>query len=299
MTQQSISVPLPSSQYGGATRKALRAMLRFVRRKPLGAFGAFLILALLVMSLTAPWIAPYHYQLTDVPNRLQGSSPEHWLGTDRLGRDVMSRLIWASQTTVIISFGAVAMLALAAAAIGIISGYLRGWADILLQRFVDISQSFPTLIALIILVSLMGNGRLQLIIVLGLLGADSTSRVVRSKVLSITAEPYIEAARVIGAPGWRIMLRHILPNVFPTIFVLAAVRLGGIVLTEASLSFLGFGTPPPFPTWGAMLQDAIGSAASHPMMAVWPGLAIALAVFGFNLLGDALRDVMDPRLRGR
>src|SRR5690606_3811790 len=119
-----------------------------VRRKPLGAFGGFLIVALLVISVTAPWIAPYHYQVTDVPNRLQGSSWEHWLGTDRLGRDVLSRLIWASQTTVIISFGAVGMLAVAAAAIGILSGYLRGWVDIVLQRFVDISQSFPTLIAL-------------------------------------------------------------------------------------------------------------------------------------------------------
>jgi len=274
-------------------------LLRFSKRKPLGAFGGFLIVFLLFLAFNASWIAPYHYQTTDVVNRLQGSSSDHWLGTDRLGRDVMSRLIWASQTTVIISFGAATLLGITAATLGIISGYFRGWVDIIVQRFVDIWQSFPTLIALIVIVSIVGNGRIQLMCVLGLLTAAGTSRVVRSKALSVTAEPYIEAARVIGAPGWRIMVRHILPNVFPTVFVLAAVRLGGIVLTEASLSFLGFGTPPPFPTWGAMLQDATASAASHPLMAIWPGLAIASAVFGFNLLGDALRDVLDPRMRGR
>lgn len=299
MTQESVAVSIPASRPGAGLSKVPSKLWRFTRRKPLGAFGGFLILFLLFLALTAPWIAPYHYQTTDVVNRLQGSSADHWLGTDRLGRDVMSRLIWASQTTVIISFGAAILLGIAAATIGILSGYFRGWVDIVLQRFVDIWQAFPTLIALIVIVSIIGNGRFQLILVLGLITAAGTSRVVRSKALSVCAEPYIEAARVVGAPGWRIMLMHILPNVFPTVFVLSAVRLGGIVLTEASLSFLGFGTPPPFPTWGAMLQDSLASAASHPMMAIWPGLAIAAAVFGFNLLGDALRDVLDPRMRGR
>jgi peptide/nickel transport system permease protein len=299
MTQDSVAVSIPARREGFSVGKVGSGLLRFARRKPLGAFGGFLIIFLLFLAFTAPWVAPYHYQSTDVVNRLQGSSADHWLGTDRLGRDIMSRLIWASQTTVIISFGAALLLGVASAVVGIVSGYFRGWIDILIQRFVDIWQAFPTLIALIVIVSIIGNGRFQLILVLGLLTAAGSSRIVRSKALSITAEPYIEAARVIGAPGWRIMVRHIFPNVFPTVFVLAAVRLGSIVLTEASLSFLGFGTPPPFPTWGAMLQDSLASAASHPMMAIWPGLAIASAVFGFNLLGDALRDVLDPRMRGR
>jgi peptide/nickel transport system permease protein len=299
MTQDSVAVSIPARRSGKSFSGAANGLLRFARRKPLGAFGGFLIIFLLLLAVTAPVVAPYHYQATDVVNRLQGSSADHWLGTDRLGRDIMSRLIWASQTTVIISFGAAALLGIAAAFIGIVSGYYRGWVDIVLQRFVDIWQAFPTLIALIVIVSIIGNGRFQLILVLGLLTAAGTSRVVRSKALSVGSEQYIEAARVIGAPGWRIMVKHILPNVFPTVFVLSAVRLGGIVLTEASLSFLGFGTPPPFPTWGAMLQDSLASAASHPMMAVWPGVAIASAVFGFNLLGDALRDVLDPRMRGR
>lgn len=299
MTQDAVAVSIPQQRRGFTVSAIPSKLLRFAKRKPLGAFGGFLIVFLLTLSLTAPWVAPYHYQTTDVVNRLQGTTWDHWLGTDRLGRDIMSRLIWASQTTVIISFGAATLLGIAAATIGIVSGYFRGIVDIVLQRFVDIWQSFPTLIALIVIVSIIGNGRFQLIAVLGLITAAGTSRVVRSKALSVTAEQYIEAAKVIGAPGYRIMLRHIFPNVFPTVFVLAAVRLGGIVLTEASLSFLGFGTPPPFPTWGAMLQDSLASAASHPMMAIWPGLAIAMAVFGFNLLGDALRDVLDPRMRGR
>lgn len=270
---------------------------RFCRRQPLGAVGAVLILALIVVGLLAPLLAPYGYSQAVVSERLQAPSTRHLLGTDALGRDSLSRIIYGARSTIYISFGATLLMLVVSAGLGIVSAYYTGWFDTLIQRLVDIWLSFPLIVLALVTISIFGGGIIQLIIVLGLLTAAGSSRVIRSKALSITSQPFVEAARTVGATDLRILYAHILPNVVPTVIVLSAVRLGAIVLTEASLSFLGFGVPPPFPSWGQMLQDSVAKAASHPWLAVWPGLAISLAVFGYNMLGDALRDELDPRLR--
>jgi peptide/nickel transport system permease protein len=188
---------------------------------------------------------------------------------------------------------------LLASFVGITSGYFGGWFDILFQRLVDAWQSFPWLVILLSLIAVLQPGLLTLIVAIGILSASGSSRIIRSATLSVKEHPYVEAARAVGASHTRIILRHILPNVFAVMIIVATIGLGGVILAESALSFLGFGVPPPFPSWGEMLS---GSARMYmhraPWLAIWPGVAISVAVFGFNMLGDALRDVLDPRLRG-
>ncbi len=272
-------------------------LLRLCRRQPLGLLGAVLVLALIAVAAIAPAVAPYDYAETRVLERLQGPSYRHLLGTDQFGRDVFSRIIYGARPTVYISFGATLLTFVTSTAMGIVSAYYLGWFDTILQRLVDIWLSFPLIILALVTISVFGGGVVQLILVLGLLTAAGSMRVIRSKAMIINQQPFIEAAHTIGASDLRVIASHILPNVIPTAIVLSAVRLGAVVITEASLSFLGFGVPPPFPTWGQMLQDGLAKASSHPWLAFWPGLAIALTVFGYNMLGDALRDELDPRLR--
>jgi peptide/nickel transport system permease protein len=223
----------------------------------------------------------------------------HVLGTDNQGRDVLSRIIYGSRVTVVIGFGAVAISVVLSASIAIVSGYYMGWVDKIGQRVVDIFQSLPGLAVLITVFGVFGRGWLELIVVIGVVVGVPGSRIIRSQVLSVMASPYVEAARTIGAGDWRIMTRYVLPNVMALIILAATFRLGSVVLLEATLSFLGFGVPPPFPSWGQMLSlDGREFMRAAPGLAIFPGLAIGLAVFSFNLFGDALRDVWDPRLRG-
>ena len=272
---------------------------QFVRRKPLGAIGAALIILFLLLAICAQWLAPYPYDLA-VATRLQPPSFAHPFGTDANGRDLLSRIIWGARVSVTIGFGAVILSTLFAVSVGVMSGYFGGILDLLVQRVVDIWISFPALVLLVSLVAIVGPGLVSTTLVLGVLLAPGTSRVVRSAVLAMRIEPYVESARCIGAGHWRIVRRYVLPNVSAAILVLATSQLGVAILAESTLSFLGYGVPPPFPTWGAMLS---GSGRAYmlqsPWLSIWPGLAISAAVFGFNMLGDALRDVLDPRLRGR
>ena len=199
-----------------------------------------------------------------------------------------------------VGFATIVIGTLVAAAVGISSAYVGGTYDIVVQRIVDAWMSFPYLVIILSLMAVLGPGLLNLILALSLLIAAGGARVIRGAALSVMQNPYLEAARAMGSGHLRIVLRYVLPNVMATIMILATIGLGGVILAESSLSFLGFGVPPPYPSWGAMLS---GSGRSYmyraPWMAIWPGLAISLAVFGFNMLGDALRDVLDPRLRGR
>jgi peptide/nickel transport system permease protein len=212
---------------------------------------------------------------------------------------VFSRVVYGARISVTVGFGAVLISSLLAAAIGITSGYFGGRYDMLVQRVVDAWQSFPYLVVILSIMAVLGPGLLNTILALGFLGAVGASRVIRGATISVVQNTYVEAARAVGAGHLRIMARYILPNVAATIIVLATIGLGAFILAESALSFLGFGVPPPYPSWGGMLS---GSGRSFfytaPWMAVWPGAAISLAVFGFNMLGDALRDVLDPRLRG-
>lgn len=276
----------------------LRPIRRFVRNKPLGAAGGAIVILLIVIGVFADWIAPASYDDFNVRDRLLSPSLDHPFGTDEQGRDVFSRVIYGARTSVLIGFGAVAVGLIVATVIGVISGFYGGIFDMLIQRIVDIWLSFPNLIFIIFVVAIFGRSTLTLIVTLGLLISAGSSRIIRSVAIGVSQMQYVEAARAGGANDFRIMLRHILPNVVPIIIISASVQIGAVILTESSLSFLGFGPPPPFPSWGRMLQEAQTTMTSHPNLAVFPGIAITLVVYSFNMFGDALRDVLDPRLRG-
>jgi peptide/nickel transport system permease protein len=277
----------------------LLALGQFGRRKPLGALGALIVLTLLVMAGFAEWIAPYAYDQQISGARLKPPGREFLFGTDNVSRDIFSRIVYGARVSVTVGFVTVFLGNLIAATIGITSGYFRGRYDILVQRLVDAWQSFPYLIIILSLLAVLGPGMLNVILALSILVAAAASRVIRGATLSVVEHPYIEAARAMGAGHLRVILRHILPNVTATIVVVATIGLGGVILAESALSFLGFGVPPPHPSWGSMLS---GSGRTYmynaPWIAIWPGVAISMVVFGFNMLGDALRDVLDPRLRG-
>jgi peptide/nickel transport system permease protein len=283
----------------GAAARALTAVVRFCRRKPLGAVGAVIVVGLLVTAAGADWIAPYAYDEQIPGARLQPPSAAYPFGTDNVSRDVFSRIVYGSRVSVTVGFLTVLLGNGLAAVVGITSGYFRGRYDIVVQRVVDAWQSFPYLIIVLSLLAVLGPGMFNVILSLSILVAAAASRVIRSATLAVVEHPYVEAARAMGGGHLRIILRHVLPNVLATIVVVATIGLGGVILAESALSFLGYGVPPPHPSWGAMLS---GSGRTYmyqaPWMAVWPGVAISLVVFGFNMFGDALRDVLDPRLRG-
>jgi peptide/nickel transport system permease protein len=278
---------------------ALALALRFCRRKPLGAIGAVIVVGLIVMAAFADRIAPYSYDDSVPGARMKAPNAQFWMGTDNLARDIWSRVVYGARISVTIGFATVALATLLAAAIGVSSAYLGGAYDIVVQRVVDAWMSFPALVIVLSLLAALGPGLLNLILALSILGAAGASRVIRGATLSTMQSPYVEAARALGAGHVRVILRHLLPNVTATIIILATIGLGTVILAESALSFLGFGVPPPYPSWGGMLSGSGRSFMYHaPWMALWPSAAISLAVFGFNMLGDALRDVLDPRLRG-
>ena len=279
--------------------RVLRALARFARRKPLGAVGGVIVVAMLVMAVFAERIAPYGYDETIRGARMKPPSAAHWLGTDNLSRDMWSRVVYGARVSIAVGFLTVALAVLVATAIGVSSAYFGGAWDLLVQRLVDAWLSFPYLIIILSVMAVLGPGLGNVVISLALLIAATNSRVIRSATLGVMQHTYVEAARAMGCTHARIILRHLLPNVTATVIILATIGLGAVILAESALSFLGFGVPPPHPSWGGMLS---GSGRTYmfraPWMAVWPGVAISLAVFGFNMLGDALRDVLDPRLRG-
>jgi len=287
---------MPSSIPAFVTRSAIA---RAVRRKPLGAFGFVVVVAMLVMAAFAEQIAPHAYDETIRGARMKPPSAAHWLGTDNLGRDIWSRIVYGARVSVMVGFATVLLGLAVATAVGVSTGYLGGAYDLCVQRVVDAWMSFPYLVIILSVMAVLGPGLLNVVLSLALIIAASSSRVIRGATLSVAEQTYVEAARAAGCRHSRVIVRHILPNVMPTIIVLATISLGGVILAESALSFLGFGVPPPFPSWGAMLS---GSGRTYmfraPWMAVWPGVAISLAVFAFNMLGDALRDVLGPRLRG-
>jgi peptide/nickel transport system permease protein len=272
-------------------------LLRFGRRKPLGAIGGFIVLALLVMAVFADRIAPYAYD--ESVARMKPPGAQFWMGTDNLGRDVWSRVVYGARISVTVGFATVALSTVLAVVIGVSSAYVGGTYDILIQRVVDAWISFPALVIILSLLAALGPGLLNLILALSIIGAAGTSRVIRGATLSVMQNPYVEAARAVGAGHGRILLLYVLPNIMATIIILATIGLGTVILAESALSFLGFGVPPPYPSWGGMLSGSGRTFMYHaPWMALCPGAAISLAVFGFNMLGDGLRDVLDPRLRG-
>jgi peptide/nickel transport system permease protein len=292
-----IAVPDPLTSPLRPPRTAGLVVLRFCWRKPLGAIGAVIIVALLVMAVFADRIAPYAYDQSVA--RMKPPSAQFWMGTDNLGRDVWSRVVYGARISVTVGFATVALATLLAVVVGVSSAYVGKTYDILVQRLVDAWISFPALVIILSLLAALGPGLLNLIFALSIIGAAGTSRVIRGATLTVMQNPYVEAARAIGAGHGRILMLYVLPNIMATIIILATIGLGAVILAESALSFLGFGVPPPYPSWGGMLSGSGRTFMYHaPWMALFPGAAISLAVFGFNMLGDALRDVLDPRLRG-
>jgi peptide/nickel transport system permease protein len=272
---------------------------RLIKEKPLGALGGVIVLGLLLCALLAPWIATHPYDQTNVRNRLKPPSSQFYFGTDNLGRDIFSRIVYGARVSVTVGFGAVSIGITLATIIGVGSGYFGGKTDILVQRLVDAQVAIPGLLLLLNIMAVTGPGLLNIILALGIVSAAGSSRIIRSAAMTAKENQFVEAARAIGASHRRIILRYILPNIMAPIIIITTVSLGFTILIESTLSFLGFGVPPPYPSWGEMLSGS-GRSYMHkaPWMATWPGIAISLAVFGFNMLGDALRDLLDPRLRG-
>jgi peptide/nickel transport system permease protein len=297
-----ISLPLPWSTVGkisGRLHAVTRGLWRLIKEKPLGAFGGVIVLGLLLCALLAPLIATYPYDQTNVRNRLKPPSSQFYFGTDNLGRDIFSRIIYGARVSVTVGFGAVGIGICLATFVGVGSGYFGGKADVLVQRLVDSWMAIPGLLLLLNVMAVLGPGLLNVILALGVVSAARNSRIIRSAAMAIKENQFVEAARAVGASHLRIILCYILPNIMAPIIIIATISLGFAILTESALSFLGLGVPPPYPSWGEMLSGS-GRSYMHkaPWMATWPGVAISLAVFGFNMLGDALRDLLDPRLRG-
>jgi peptide/nickel transport system permease protein len=273
--------------------------IQLLRHKPLGTLGGLIVVVMLGGAVLADVITPYGFAETSLRERFAPISREHWLGADQLGRDLLTRLLYGARVSLYVGFGAVSLGCLLATLIGIGSAYFGGRVDLLLQRAVDAWMAFPPLLLLLSIMSLVGPGAWNITLVLGTAFGIQNSRIVRSMALSIKEHTYIEGARAAGAGHVRITAGHILPNVLPTIIVVATTGLSTVILTEASLSFLGLGVPPPYPTWGGMLSLAgLDHMYRAPGLAIWPAVALSLAVFGFNMLGDALRDLLDPRLKG-
>ena len=275
-----------------------RAARRLMRSQPLGTAGLVIIIVLVLMALFAPLLAPY--DPTNIDGRsLQAPSAEHLFGTDDKGRDVLSRVIYGSRTSLQVGIIATFVGVAGGALVGLLSGYFGSWTDTIFQRLIDALQAFPTLILALIMVAVVGNSITNLMVVVGIAIIPGVGRIVRGIVLSERQNQYVEAARATGAGTGRVVFRHILPNLAAPLIVIATSLLAAAILVEAALSFLGLGTPPPTPSWGGDLSGQARRYFTHaPWMAIFPGLAISLVVFGFNLLGDALRDILDPRLRG-
>jgi len=273
---------------------------RLVREKPLGTVGGIIVLLLFLVGIFADLLAPYGYNQVDLNVRLSPPSETHILGTDNLGRDMLSRVIYGARISMYVGLGVSALGTLLCTFIGGVSGFFGGKVDLVIQRFVDAVMCFPGLVIMLTVIAVIGPGLVQVILVLGILGGiGGRTRVVRSAVMGIKENVYVEAARAVGASNWTILLKHVLPNIMAPIIILFTIEMGGAILAEATLSFLGFGIPPPEPSWGGMLSGAGRRYMSlAPWIALWPGLALALVVYGMNMLGDGLRDILDPRLRG-
>ena len=273
--------------------------VRLVKEKPLGLVGGIIILILLLTGIFANFIAPFGYNDMTLSARLNSPSAAHLLGTDNLGRDLLSRIIYGARVSVIVGLAGAALEVFFAFLVGGISGFYGGKVDLIIQRLVETLQCFPSLIIYLTVMAIVGQGLVSVIMVLGISSGILGSRTIRSAVLGIKENVYVEAAEATGSRVSRILLSHIMPNIMPVIIIQFTLGVGRMILAEASLSFLGFGIPPPTPSWGGMLSGAGRQyMLQAPWMALWPGLALALTVYGINILGDALRDLWDPRLRG-
>ncbi len=277
----------------------VKVALNFARHKPLGAAGAVMIVLLVVTALFAPQIAPHDPDKPFYSEKLQTPTSKHIFGTDNFGRDVFSRVVYGSRVSLLVGFMSVGLGTLGGSIVGLVSGFKGGKLDLIIQRVVDAVMAFPGLILALAIVAVLGPSLINAFLAIVVVLAPGASRVVRGAVLSVKGLTYMEAAKAQGCSDFRLLWRHVVPNVMAPIIVIGSVTLGNAILIEAALSFLGLGVQPPTASWGNMLSGSSRPFFEHrPTLALFPGLAISLAIFGFNLFGDAMRDVLDPRLRG-
>lgn len=268
------------------------------RKQPLAAVGVFLLALFVLSGLAAPWLSHCNPAAIDLTHRLEGPSPAHWAGTDELGRDTLARLLYGARLSLAISVSVVAFSLALGVAVGGLAGYLGGWVDTLLTTFaMNTFQALPGILLAIAFAAFLGPGFVNLVLALAIGGWAGYARLVRAQVMAARQREYVDAARALGASGPRIFFRHILPNIQQPVLVQAAIGMAGVILAEATLSFLGLGIPAPAPSWGAMLNDARSHLFDSPHLVLFPAMAVAGAVLGFNFLGDALRDRLDPRTR--
>jgi len=287
-------MPSPAAAVPRELSPGRRAMLRLVRRR--GAMlGLAIVLFFIVIAVFAPLIAPYDPVQTSWTAVRKAPSAAYWFGTDELGRDVLSRVIWGSRASLMAGLVSVCISMALGVPIGLLAGYMGGWVDGLISRFTDAMLAVPFLILAIALAAFLGPSLTNAMVAIGVSAMPVFIRLTRAQVLSVKVEDYVEAARAVGNPHWRIALRHILPNTLPPLIVQATLTIATAIIAEASLSFLGLGQQPPAPSWGSMLNTAKDYIDNAPWMAIWPGLSIFLLVLSFNLLGDGLRDALDPR----
>ena len=272
---------------------------RLWREKPLGTACGMIILILIFVAIFADVLAPYGYMKVHPADRLQSSSARYLLGADHMGRDFLSCLIVGARISLMVGLAATTVNVVVAVLIGIISGFFGGKLDLAAQRFVDAWMAFPGLLLLLTVMSIVGQGIFQIIVVLGIAGGIVGSRVVRSAVIGVKENDYFLAAKAVGTPTSQILVRHVLPNIMAPVIIFFSINIGGVIISEASLSFLGFGLPPEVPSWGGMLSgEGRRFMEMAPRLALWPGLCLTIVVYALNMFGDALRDLLDPRLRG-
>ncbi len=271
-----------------------RAWRRLVRRR--GAMlGMGFVILFIIIAIFAPWLAPLDPVATSWSAIRKAPSAAHWFGTDELGRDVLSRVMWGARASLLAGLVSVSISMALGVPIGLLAGYVGGWTDGIISRLTDSALALPFLILAIALAAFLGPSLMNAMIAIGVSATPIFIRLTRAQVLAVKVEDFIEAARAVGNPHWRIALRHVLPNVLPPLIVQSTLAIAAAIIAEASLSFLGLGQQPPAPSWGSMLNTAKNYVDNAPWMAIWPGLAIFLLVLSFNLLGDGLRDALDPR----
>ena len=276
----------------------LRRTVRELMRVRLAKFAALVLGVTMIVAVFAPWLAPYDPVKTKPWDSLHPPSSKYWLGADRLGRDQLSRLIYGARVSLLIGVGGVAMAVCLGILIGVTAGWYRGAWDEVLMRLMDGLSAFPSLLLALALVAITGGTVLNIILVVGIVGTPWVARVIRSQVLSLREREFVVAVRGLGARSGRIMLKHLIPNCLAPVIVQASLSIAAAILLEAALSFLGVGVRPPTPTWGGMLRHAFETVSQAPWLTVSPGVMIFLVVLAFNFFGDALRDVLDPKLRG-
>jgi peptide/nickel transport system permease protein len=280
-------------------KQQIKNFWRHFKKNRLGVGGLVIIIIVFLIAIFAPFLSPYDPGKTDVSLKLKPPSFQHYLGTDQLGRDVFSRMLYGSQISLSVGFVAVGISILIGILIGAIAGYKGGWVDSLLMRFVDIMLSFPSFFLILTVVAILRPNIYNVMIVIGITSWEGTARFVRAEFLSLRERDYVQAARALGVKDCRIIFRHILPNALAPVFVTASLGVASAILVEAGLSFLGFGVQPPAPSWGNILTEGRTYIFDAWWLTVFPGLAILITVLSFNLFGEGLRDALDPRLRGR